>query len=254
MRSYSWTSTVRYSYQYWSELWWRHQMETFSASLAIRAVPAQRPVTRSFDIFFDLRLNKPLSKQPWGWWFETLSHPLWRHCNGTDMLWYICDIRVKKSYLWNKHFDFLWRKNSKLIDLNTWYMGCDCKSTNPFKSIITVKSKESKWWKFMFINVSVYHCYLSKFIFPFNLMYEFFLLQTSKTLFSTHIFILLNFALFFKLITKLVVTVSHNIFCFCYFFVQIVLCNDYKIWWLCLVPTSTIRFASDVGYRMAKNV
>ena len=34
--------------------------------------PTQRPVTRSFDIFFYLRLNKRLSKQPWGWWFETL--------------------------------------------------------------------------------------------------------------------------------------------------------------------------------------
>ena len=43
--------------------------------------PSQRPVTRSFDVFFDLRLNKQLSKQWWGWWFETLSHPLWRHCN-----------------------------------------------------------------------------------------------------------------------------------------------------------------------------
>ena len=38
-------------------------------------------VTRSFDVFFDLRLNKRLSKQSWGWWFETLSCPLWRHCN-----------------------------------------------------------------------------------------------------------------------------------------------------------------------------
>ena len=62
-------------------------METFSALLAICAgnspVPgefrAQRPVTRSFDVFFDLRLNKRLSKQSWGWWFETLSRPLWRH-------------------------------------------------------------------------------------------------------------------------------------------------------------------------------
>ena len=44
--------------------------------------PAQRPVTRSFDIFFDQRLDKRLSKQSWGWWFETLSHPLWRHSNG----------------------------------------------------------------------------------------------------------------------------------------------------------------------------
>ena len=43
--------------------------------------PTQRPVTRSFDVFFDLRLNKRLSKQWWGWWFETLSRPLWRHRN-----------------------------------------------------------------------------------------------------------------------------------------------------------------------------
>ena len=42
---------------------------------------AQRPVTRSFDALFDLRLNKWLSKQSWGYWFETLSCPLSRHCN-----------------------------------------------------------------------------------------------------------------------------------------------------------------------------
>ena len=42
--------------------------------------PTQRPVTRSFDVFFDLPLNKRLRKQSWAWWFETLSHPLWRHC------------------------------------------------------------------------------------------------------------------------------------------------------------------------------
>ena len=56
--------------------WWRHQMETLSALLAICAgnppvpgeFPSQRPVTRSFDVFFDLCLNKRLSKQSWGWW------------------------------------------------------------------------------------------------------------------------------------------------------------------------------------------
>ena len=41
----------------------------------------QKPVTWSFDVFFDLRLNKRLSKQSWGWWFGTPSCPLWRHCN-----------------------------------------------------------------------------------------------------------------------------------------------------------------------------
>ena len=45
--------------------------------------PAQRPVTRSFDVFFDLRPNKRLSKQPWGWLFETPSWSLWRQCNET---------------------------------------------------------------------------------------------------------------------------------------------------------------------------
>ena len=69
--------------------WWRHQMETFSALLAICAenspVPgefsAQRPVTLSFDVFFDLQLNKQLNKQSRAWWFETPSGSLWRQCN-----------------------------------------------------------------------------------------------------------------------------------------------------------------------------
>ena len=41
--------------------------------------PHKGPLTRSFGVFFDLRLNKWLSKQSWGLWFETLSRPLWRH-------------------------------------------------------------------------------------------------------------------------------------------------------------------------------
>ena len=69
--------------------WWRHQMEPFSALLALcdgnspvtGEFPSQRPVTRSFDVFFDLRMNKRLSKQSRGWWFEAPSRPLWRHCN-----------------------------------------------------------------------------------------------------------------------------------------------------------------------------
>ena len=42
---------------------------------------SQRPVTRSFDVFFDLCLNKRLSKQSWGWWLDTTSRSLWRRCN-----------------------------------------------------------------------------------------------------------------------------------------------------------------------------
>ena len=70
-------------------------METFSSLLALCAgnspvtgeFPAQRPVTRSFDVFFDLSLNKRLSKQPCDWWFETPSRPLWRHSNGPTQPW-----------------------------------------------------------------------------------------------------------------------------------------------------------------------
>ena len=44
--------------------------------------PAQRPVTRRFDVFFYLCLNKRSNTQSSGWWFETPSCSLWRHCNG----------------------------------------------------------------------------------------------------------------------------------------------------------------------------
>ena len=87
---YPWHGVLSYSIDIVSNhSWWRHQMETFSVLLAICAgnspvtgeFPAQRPVTRSVGVFFDLRLNKRLSKQSWDWWFETPPCPLWRHCN-----------------------------------------------------------------------------------------------------------------------------------------------------------------------------
>ena len=93
-------------------------METFSALLAICAgnspvpgeFPAQRPVTRSFDVFFDLRLNKRLSKQSWGWWFETLPCPLWRHRN-EPWLW-----RVVYS---NRYRGFCYQYRVIVASLNT---------------------------------------------------------------------------------------------------------------------------------------
>ena len=74
----------------WSiKSWWRHQMETSSALLALCAgnspvngeLPAQRTVTRNFEVFFDLDRNKRLSKQSRRRWFETQSRSLWRQCN-----------------------------------------------------------------------------------------------------------------------------------------------------------------------------
>ena len=62
--------------------WWPHQMGTSSALLALCV--GNSPVTGttwSFDAFFDLRLNKRLSKQSRRRWFETPSRSLWHHCN-----------------------------------------------------------------------------------------------------------------------------------------------------------------------------
>ena len=88
-------------------------METFSALLAICAgihrSPVNsphkkaRPVTRSFDVFFYLLLNKRLSKQSRGWRFETPSHPLWRHCNGIAWLYIVfphaCIIYISEIFI-----------------------------------------------------------------------------------------------------------------------------------------------------------
>ena len=89
--------------------WWRHQMETFSALLALCAgnspvpgeFPAQRPMTRSFDVFFDLQL----SKQSWGWWFEMPSCSLWFQCNGVAEglanIWDVCPVFCRLLWYFN---------------------------------------------------------------------------------------------------------------------------------------------------------
>ena len=73
----------------WDVTWRHNQMETFAPLLVLCAgsspvtggFPTQRPVTWSFDVFFDLHQNKLLSKQLWGWWFEMLLCPSWRRSN-----------------------------------------------------------------------------------------------------------------------------------------------------------------------------
>ena len=100
--------------------WWRHQMETLSALLVLCAgnspgtgeFPSQRPMTRSFGVFFDLRLNRRLSKQSWGWWFEMPPHSLWRHCNDnadfnhrTYIRWFTFFLQVTFSFVYHHHAD-----------------------------------------------------------------------------------------------------------------------------------------------------
>ena len=86
-------------------------METFSVLLALCAgnspvtgnFAAQRPVTRSFDVFFDLRLNKRLSKQPWGWWLR-------RHRGHYDVNVMTLVYMVPQTNEWQKLTIFLYSK------------------------------------------------------------------------------------------------------------------------------------------------
>ena len=57
--------------------WWLHQMQTFSVLLAISA--GNSPHKGQWR---GALVNKGLSKQSWGWWFETPSHPLCRYSSG----------------------------------------------------------------------------------------------------------------------------------------------------------------------------
>ena len=83
-------------------------METFSVLLALCArnspvtdeFPSQRQVTRNFDVFFDLRLNKRFSKQSRCRWFETPSHSLWRLCNACTWFALCCVLFWLLKYPW----------------------------------------------------------------------------------------------------------------------------------------------------------
>ena len=66
--------------------------------------PSQRPVTRSFDVFFDLSLNKWLSKQSKRRWFETPSRSLWHH---------LIDVRIRKA---TSVFDKIYLKTTSRVE------------------------------------------------------------------------------------------------------------------------------------------
>ena len=90
--------------------WWFHHMETFSVLLPLCAenspvtgeFPSQRSVMWNFDIFFDLRLKKWLSKRLRCWWFEMPLHLLWHHCN---VIFQVISLAVVK---WNISWTYSW--------------------------------------------------------------------------------------------------------------------------------------------------
>ena len=141
-------------------------METFFTLLALCVgnspvtgeFPTQRPVTRSFGVFFDVSLDKRLSKQSRGWWFETPSCSLWRHYNvpgnGHQHWWRYTDLKkgiLLCDFTGHANHRFACRRvtslsvdilctrdklgNSVIFNKNTW----DCQ-------YICI-NKKYDWWK-----------------------------------------------------------------------------------------------------------
>ena len=92
MRIYSTDKFIPFSAEKWELSWYRRYRHALHADVIkwklfprywpfVSGIPSQRPVTWGFEVFFDLRLNKRLSKQSRRPWFETPSRSLWRYCN-----------------------------------------------------------------------------------------------------------------------------------------------------------------------------
>ena len=65
-----------------------------------RWIPLTKASEAELWFFFHLCLNKRLSKQSWGWWFETPSPSLWRHRNEDPYAKKTVSFRLIQPELW----------------------------------------------------------------------------------------------------------------------------------------------------------
>ena len=99
---------------WWSHqigIWWRHQMEIFSALLALceenlpvpGGFPSQRPLARSFDDYFELRLNNGCAN-------SRVAGDLRRHC-------FHYDVTVMSKKYWPSAEFPCWRHAMETLSL-----------------------------------------------------------------------------------------------------------------------------------------
>ena len=134
-------------------------------SLVTGVIPTQRPVTRSFDVFFDLRLNKRLSKQSLCWWFVTRSRSLWRQCIG--ILRFLGD-HFRIAYTYYRPFpslenDKMSRKLKVTLQFNLSSLSL-CYTTEWYiwKLNYRIKKKKQEWKKLQLIYLSILCRYFDK--------------------------------------------------------------------------------------------
>ena len=95
---------------YLKNSWWSHKWKYFLHNWpfvrGIHGSPVISPHKGQWHgaLMFSLNcvLNKPLSKQLWGWWFEMPSRPLWRHRNGCIQFVLCCVLLCFVVFCWDK--------------------------------------------------------------------------------------------------------------------------------------------------------
>ena len=117
--------------------------------------PSQRPVTRSFDVSFDLRLNKRLSRPSRRRWFETPSRSLWRHRNGLQAVGWCTIQNATRLYLllYTGHTCYYGLKKCKEFDLSMSTTSLQGKVAISTNYIVYPKLKEQKLNRFAFSKV-----------------------------------------------------------------------------------------------------
>ena len=128
MAMISWNNVILPDKSVWLLLLKLYIMMTSSNANIFRAVgplcgnsqvpgefPVQRPVTRSFNLFFDLRLNRQSSKQWRRRWFETPSRSLWHYCN--DEMISLCS-RDSRHDCGNIN----WCASRSIITFHNWHL------------------------------------------------------------------------------------------------------------------------------------
>ena len=101
-------------------------------SLVTGQFPTQRPVTQSFDVFFDLSLNKRLSKQSWGSIVLIVTSLLWNLGN------------LVRAFV---------KRDSMTHGLLIW-----CPFHNIFEGLETLTNQQSRDPKFVWITFKFYEC------------------------------------------------------------------------------------------------
>ena len=115
---------------------------------------SQRPVMRNFDAFFDLHLNKRLSKKSRRWWFQTPSRPLWRHSSAAPWGSYVTRIMVgRNEKIFKQKIKMKHEIESTMIDMWICHM------------FLTVMLKfHFQFWKYCIGTQSGYICWMISYV------------------------------------------------------------------------------------------